>query len=72
MGFFDALGKMINGEPVFDASITPARPNESQGSSQHVNDPTRTSTGGKIMPEVRVTRVRTSRNGGKMTSYAWL
>lgn len=72
MGFFDALGKMINGEPVFDANRPSSQTGVTPATLQTAGDPTRHDTGHKVMPEVRVTRVKTSRNGSKMTSYAWV
>ena len=66
MGFFDTLGKLINGQPDEEMPSAP------QPTEQLLSDATRTSTGQKVFPELRVTRVKTSRNGDKMTSYAWI
>ncbi len=64
---------MINGEPVFDARNEQSRQTDGM---PHVDaqpqDITRSSNGQKIEPEVRVTRVKTTRNGDKMVSYAWV
>lgn len=65
MGLFDFVSKMIKGEPVFDA-----RPPATEASQQSVDD-TRTETGHKVTPEVRVTRVKSTRNGDKKLTYAW-
>lgn len=70
MGFFDTLGKIINGQPVFDEPQTIA-PSPVSGTTSR-SDPTRTDTGHKLHPQVRVTRVKTSRSGNRMTSYAWV
>lgn len=74
MGFFDVVGKMIKGEPVFDAqheqSTRPA--SVPQGANQQAADNTRTASGQKVEPEVRVTKLKTTRNGDKMVSYGWV
>ena len=71
MGFFDAMSKMIKGEPIFDANQAPTSAEAPSGNTG-VTDLTRHDTGQKVIPEVRVMRVKTSRNGDSMTSYAWV
>lgn len=74
MGFFNALGKIIKGEPVFSAqnevNTQPVDGILEVGKKQQ--DVTRTDSGHKVEPSVRVARVKTSRNGSKMVSYAWV
>lgn len=74
MGLFDTLSKMITGEPVFDAQrdSSPKGAGDTQGMDAQSRDATRTETGHKIEPSIRVSRVKTSRNGNKMVSYAWV
>ena len=67
------MSKMIKGEPIFDANQTASSaPTETPNGNMGAADPTRHYTGQKVIPEVRVMRVKTSRNGDSMTSYAWV
>lgn len=67
------MSKMIKGEPVFDATPQQdAVTTETPATAARTDDPTRHDNGHKVHPEVRVTRVKTSRNGDKMTTYAWV
>lgn len=77
MGLFDALGKMINGDPMFDEGSSSTHPqslpsghSDSAASGQH--DPTRTDSGIKIFPELKVSRLSTRRNGNTMMSSMWI
>ena len=72
MGFFDTLGKMINGEPVFDSQSSQPQTPQPATTPGMAADPTRSETGHKLHPDMRVSRVKTSRNGDKMTSYSWV
>ncbi len=71
MGFFDALGKIINGQPVFgdEANVQstqqPAAPSE-----QH--DVTRTNSGHKVVPDLKVSNLKTHRNGNSMRTRVWV
>lgn len=73
MSVFDFLGKMINGEPVFDtAKQSGTPPSTPLQTATATSDVTRTSTGNKVMPAVHIRRVKSSRHGGKMLSYVWV
>lgn len=63
------MSKMIKGEPVFE----PESPRElTQSQSPHIDDPTRHDNGHKVHPEVTITNLKTSRNGDRMETYAYI
>ena len=66
---FDFMSKMIKGEPVFDATSSDEKSTSQQS---HTSDPTRTESGHKVHPEVRITNLKTSRNGDRMEVYAYI
>ena len=67
------MGKMIKGEPVFDAnSNSKADIGAGATSSNSGVDPTRTSSGHKVVPQIRISKVQAARNGGRMQAYAWI
>lgn len=77
MGFLDVLGRMINGDPMFDEQSSSTRPQGSQTEDPTLvrpdqHDPTRTDSGIKIFPELKVSRVNTHRNGTAMTTSVWI
>lgn len=67
------MGKMIKGEPVFDASSNSKSDIGAEAASNSVGaDPTRTSNGHKVVPQIRIGKVQAARNGGKMQAHAWI
>lgn len=73
MGFFDTLGKIIHGQPLHEPVSTTSASNETvAGVGQQAGNSTRTSTGQKVTPEVRVSRISTRRNGDTMVSHGWV
>lgn len=66
---FDFVSKMIKGEPVFVAASSDEKSTFQQA---RADDPTRTESGHKVHPEVRITNLKTSRNGDRMETYAYL
>lgn len=72
MGFFDTFGKMINGQPLHGETSQPQTSTPASSKESNSHDPTRTSAGHKVHPEVRVTRIKSSRSGDRMQSYGWI
>jgi len=72
MGIFDFMGKMAKGEPIFDENTSGQQSASSSVPQQaHLADTTR-QDGRKVIPEVRVTRLVSRRNGSNMTTHVWL
>lgn len=78
MGFFDGLGRLLSGKPVFEPL-----PQAEQKDEQYSNDPspqaggaTRTGLvderGNKIVPQIEIAHVQSHRHGSDMTVTAWV
>ncbi|HET8884118.1 MAG TPA: hypothetical protein VFM68_01465 [Candidatus Saccharimonadales bacterium] len=76
MGFWQALGKMAQGKPVFE---TPTEPNTQDSTNQTAppvsQDPNKTPVDGngrKIIPAIRIEHCKTYRNGPRIDVRAWV
>lgn len=77
MGFLNGLGRLIAGKPVFE---TPAPQGEVSDRlepdvKQPPADPGKTPTdahGNKIIPKLKVSNLRTRRDGNQMTTTVWI
>ena len=70
MGFFDGIGRLLQGKPVFqDTGAQPDRPTgeDTRPLKTPVDD-----RGYKIIPELRVEHCRTSFNGNATQVTAWV
>ncbi|HSW81106.1 MAG TPA: hypothetical protein VLG40_01800 [Candidatus Saccharimonas sp.] len=63
MGFFGALGKILQGKPVFTAG---------QGNAAQPGAPVVSSTSGKVFPQVSIEHVECRTNGGGMDIDAFI
>ncbi len=72
MGLFDSLEKMFKGEPLHGTSSPDAIRSSAAPDEAAAADPTRHTSGHKVIPQVRVTRLHTRRNGATMTTHVWL
>ena len=79
MGFFQGLGKLMAGKPVFDENLDEGPRDDTAELKQEIhqdNGQHKTSFvdqhGNKIMPEVAFRNFKSSRNGPKVTTMAWV
>lgn len=63
---------MVKGEPIYTVTSNRQNDNSSQDSARRTIDPTRHESGHKIHPQVRITNLKTSRNGARMETYAFI
>lgn len=68
MGFFGALGRIIQGKPVFEANQPPATPQPQMPTSAAppAQNPLYTASGQKVYPQVEIERTTYHTHGGNM------
>lgn len=75
MGFLSGFGRMIVGKPIFENQSSNTE-NVQQPTSGATPDPTngglRDASGHKVLPQIDVAHIKSSRNGNNMTVEAWV
>lgn len=82
MGFFEGFGRLLAGKPVFE---NPDDPEPEDGDSDGLENeyptqptvapagnPLRDANGRKVIPDIKIEHVKSSRNGTTMTVEAWV
>lgn len=73
MGFFNGLGKMLQGKPVFEDPASGSGGEVSDHLTTSSNTPQTTGEDGqKIIPTIRLEHVKSTVNGDKMEVTAWV
>ncbi|KKW03687.1 MAG: hypothetical protein UY35_C0005G0135 [Candidatus Saccharibacteria bacterium GW2011_GWC2_48_9] len=66
------MGKMAKGEPIFDENNAHRQSTDTGASQQVPTVDAIRQNGHKVIPEIRVTRLVSRRNGSNMTTHVWL